>query len=94
MVGATSTGARVQSGYFEGGFTSVTTPVTFQRSVSVSLDAQVVVSLTVACESGTVSGTGIGTVAIDLDAAATACQATFSVPAGSPDPLSWILTSS
>jgi hypothetical protein len=92
VVGATASVARVQSGYFEGGFTSVTTPVPSARSVSVSLGAQVDVSLTVSCASGTARGTGLGTVTVDLALGGGACQATISVPVGSPDPLSWVIT--
>jgi hypothetical protein len=92
VVGATASIARVQSGYFEGGFTSVTTPVPSARSVSVSLGAQVDVSLTVSCASGTARGTGLGTVTVDLALGGGACQATISVPVGSPDPLSWVIT--
>jgi hypothetical protein len=93
VVSATAGGSPAPSGYFEGGFTSVTTAVHAQGSLTVTVGAQVEVSITVSCASGSVSGTGLGTATVELAADASACQATVSIPVGSPDPLSWVLAS-
>jgi hypothetical protein len=93
VVSAMAGGSPAPSGYFEGGFTSVTTAVHAQGSLTVTVGAQVEVSITVSCASGSVSGTGLGTATVELAADASACQATVSIPVGSPDPLSWVLAS-
>lgn len=80
-----------RDGTFSAGETSVTARVGSVREVSVSVHGGVKVTLAVTCGLTEVATTSVSTATVRVDGGASTCVATFTVPAGSPEPAPWRL---